>query len=632
MNNFYGIFWKNLRGVDPSVVDHLNSGHEQINQGSIISFSKNRFFFKSLGICSEVHCFTITTKMYFIYVYGRIDNDHFYEILSAGNEETDQYIHLNIEKTNAKLRGEFVILLYNKKVDQLKCIRDQLGIRPFYYYENDILLSFSSEMMGLFRLPDFVLQIDEHWIADSISAIISEKSRTPYLGIKRLLPGHVLTINTNIQIDPYWDLRVKEEYQKLDHLEAVDRFSSILKGSIEKRSDKCKRVGCELSGGLDSSGVTALAHRYLQKKDIPIYTFSHAFSESNRGKYYPFKDEKVYSEKLISYSGITRYSFCYAEELGIINTLKNTIKIQSGPTQQGFDMFSDTLYDCAQEFRIDRLLSGFGGDEGVSSGAYGLFDELRLKGKRKNFRDEFLLKEKQKNNSRFKAEIMFILSYYFPFTKNFVNRLINRTSWLDNLYSSLYIDEEFKNSKDIKTRFFEMNKRADDPILNDRNYKRIMHNHVPQRFEYSFCAAQHRGIDYAYPLLDIDLLECYFSLPSNYKFEGGMGRAMYRHSLKGIVPDEIRLRTDKSYATIPTVQQRLINDYDNIRNLILHCQQVNRFHYLDYNKMLSWLNRNGMRSKKAKSFANPRIFFNSLQILLLQEFERNGEFKTGIRY
>jgi asparagine synthetase B (glutamine-hydrolysing) len=159
-----------------------------------------------------------------------------------------------------------------------------------------------------------------------------------------------------------------------------------------------------------------------------------------------------------------------------------------------------------------------------------------------------------------------------------------------------------------------------------------MHDHVSQRFEYSYIDAKSYGMEYAYPLWDIDLLEFYYALPAEYKFRNGTGRAIYRDAMRGILPERIRLRNDKTGATVPTVKQRFLRDYQAITQLIERSRESNRYHYLDYDRMLAWQERIRNRGLKDKIPANPAAFFNSLQILLLQEMEREGEYRSGIRW
>jgi len=231
-----------------------------------------------------------------------------------------------------------------------------------------------------------------------------------------------------------------------------------------------------------------------------------------------------------------------------------------------------------------------------------------------------------------RKEAAYLVYRHLPFAKKFLHGLLGRSDWRKEKYPGLGFTKEFEERMGIEQRFYQRLGFPDDPDVRERQYKKIMHDHVSQRFEYSYLDAKAWGIEYAYPLWDIDLLEFYFSLPPEYKFRNGMGRAIYRDAMQGLLPEKIRLRNDKTGATVPTVHQRFLYDDEKITALIKRSRAHNRYHYLDYDRMHAWQERLRNRSPKARIPANPAAFFNSLQILLLQEMEREGTFRSGIRW
>ena len=154
--------------------------------------------------------------------------------------------------------------------------------------------------------------------------------------------------------------------------------------------------------------------------------------------------------------------------------------------------------------------------------------------------------------------------------------------------------------------------------LKHQQYQKIKHPHVPQRLEYSSIAAGSRRLEYRYPLLDVRLMEFYMGVPSRLKRRGGYGRYLFRRAIESIVPHAIQWRNDKSIATIPTVHQRLLRDYTQIRQLISGGIGTKVERYLDLEQMLKW----HARIKKLKNADfHPRFggFLNALTLLLLSE-------------
>ena len=568
---------------------------------------------------------------------GRFDCDS--AILSSDDSAEKKYIFKELYKyilkyiysAPDKMRGDFVIVAYDKQNDRLTLIRDQLGFRPLYYTDQPGYFAFATEMKALKALPGISIEMDETWIADAVSTVKSEKWRTPYALIRRVLPGHRLDINNTLRETKYWDLRVKDEYSDLDYDEAVAVFREKMIQSVKNRIGEDQVLATELSGGLDSSGVTAVAARLAKQSGQSLFALTHAFSDQSLDKYFPYKDEREFSLAVIEYIGLKEQLFCDADGYGLLDRLKQNILVQSGPTQQGYSMFSDTLYDRGRDRGVTKLLSGFGGDEGVTSKAGGFFEELAQNGKWDLYRKEFMERSGAKGVRKLKRQVMFMLRRHTPFAHQFISDLRGRSDWRAEKYPGLGFTQEFGERMGIEKRFYERLGFPDDPNVRDRQYKRIMHDHVSQRLEYSFLDAKAYGIEYAYPLWDIDLIEFYYSLPAEYKFRNGMGRAIYRDAMEGVLPEKIRLRNDKTGATVPTVQQRFLSDEERITALIQRSRENNSYHYLDYDKMLAWQERMRKRGFNDKLPANPAAFFNSLQILLLQEMEREGTFRSGIR-
>lgn len=570
------------------------------------------------------------------------------------------YIIKYIYQDSKSLRGDFAAAAYDITEDLLVLARDPLGTRPLYFLEQPEYIAFATEMKALKALPGFVQEMDETWIADALSTVQSEQWRTPYTGIKRVTPGHRLVYDSTLRQERYWDLVVDEEVAELGYDKAVELFREKLYVAVQRRIKEDRIIAAELSGGLDSSGVTAIAKQLARQSGQSLVALTHAFSDKSMGQYFPYKDEREFSLEVCRYTGLAEQIMCDADGYGLLDMLKRNILIQSGPTQQGYSMFSDTLYDRGRERGVTKLLSGFGGDEGVTSKASGFFEELAAEGRWGLFRREFFLRGAQPGKQptlqpgtqrgaqpgarsgslagiktltgRMRKELTYMVYRYFPFAKIFLRDLLGRSDWRAEKYPGLGFSKEFEERMGIEQRFYHRLGFPDDPNVRDRQYKRIMHDHVSQRFEYSYLDARAWGIEYAYPLWDIDLLEFYYSLPPEYKFRNGIGRAIYRDAMQGLLPEKIRLRNDKTGATVPTVQQRFLEDDKKITALISRSREHNRYHYLDYDRMLDWKVRIRNRSFKDKIPANPAAFFNSLQILLLQEMEREGTYRSGIMW
>ncbi len=268
---------------------------------------------------------------------------------------------------------------------------------------------------------------------------------------------------------------------------------------------------------------------------------------------------------------------------------------------------------------VKILLSGSGGDEGVSYKGSGYLEELSDTKQWGQLKKQLIGKAELHGKSAKKAQMKYYLERYAPFSLPFIQKLKNETTWQDQKFEAFAFNAEFGKKHDIRKRFYSWTAEPNDRELRKRQYVRLMHDYIPMRMEYSYLTGLYHGFEYAYPLWDVDLIEFHYSMSSAYKMNNGQGRYAFRQSLIDIVPEMVRLRNDKTGATIPTVTMRFLNDYDNITRLIKHSSQTNKFHYLDYQKMLAWAERIKNRGQQNKKPLNLGAFINSLQILVMQE-------------
>jgi len=530
-----------------------------------------------------------------------------------------------------KLRGEFSFVLYDKQSNELKLFRDQLGTRPLYYIDHPDFTAFSSDLAALRALPGISCSVDEQFIADTISTVKSEQWRTAYSEIRRLPPANFFRAGSEEGVFSYWELKADPEPGRIDFQEAAVLFREKLSEAVRRRMGNCGGIASELSGGLDSSGVTAVANLLLGKESGELLVLSHGFRREIPVPYFPYRDERAYSRALCEYSGIAKQQVCDGSSLGLLEQLRESILVHSGPTQQNYSIFSDVLYKAAHDSGAGILLSGFGGDEGVSSKASGFFEELSAKGDWSRYKNEYFLRGRINGLNPLGTLAKYWIHRYLPGADKIFKRQGNAAAWVQAKFSVLAPDRDFAGEMNIRSRFLA---ESGFPVANnvrERQFERLNAAHLSQRLEYSARDAQAYGLSYTYPLLDLDLLEFYFSLPAEYKFREGWDRAVFREAMLGLVPEKIRLRKDTAGMTVPTIHKRFLNDYDEVLALIIRSREQNRFHYLDYEKMLTWASRIKERTARDRTPVNASCFFNSLKVLLLQEMEREGSFHSGIR-
>lgn len=190
-----------------------------------------------------------------------------------------------------RLNGMFGIAIYDKHDKSLFIARDRLGIKPLYYYAGDNFLAVASEIKCFFADTDIPKKPDPQAISDYLTFKYVPAPRTGFKDIYKLPAGHFAVYkNGNFAIQKYWDLDL-EDLNIKSREEACDVIESTLKRSVKKRLISDVPLGVMLSGGVDSSLITALAAEEKQHID----SFNIAFNDSD---YDESKYAGIVSEKL----------------------------------------------------------------------------------------------------------------------------------------------------------------------------------------------------------------------------------------------------------------------------------------------------------------------------------------------
>lgn len=164
------------------------------------------------------------------------------------------------------LRGMFAFTLWDEPGQVLFCARDRFGIKPFYYTQTENVLLFASETKAL--LP-FIHEIrtDLNALKDYLAFQLCLNGKTLFKGINELLPGHRMIISDGkIRITRYWEVYYQPDFNHTRKY-FTERLGELLEDSVRVNTRSDVPIGSYLSGGLDSSTVTALAVKTSEAGD-----------------------------------------------------------------------------------------------------------------------------------------------------------------------------------------------------------------------------------------------------------------------------------------------------------------------------------------------------------------------------
>lgn len=184
-------------------------------------------------------------------------------------------------KAVQQFRGMFAFALWNQQSRKLLLCRDRVGVKPLYWYQKDGLFMFASELKAFHQHPDF----DKTLNHDAVSLFLQTGYiKSPYCIFEyahKLMPGSFLEIDEHQQVKTwrYWDVR--EQYltatpRQESEQDLIDECETILTESFQLRMVADVPVGMFLSGGIDSSLVTALLQKNATK---PLKTFTIGFEQ-----------------------------------------------------------------------------------------------------------------------------------------------------------------------------------------------------------------------------------------------------------------------------------------------------------------------------------------------------------------
>lgn len=212
--------------------------------------------------------------------------------------DTEVLIKAYMEYGNSfvdKFIGIFSFCLYDTKKDEILIYRDRLGVKPLYYFENNDLLIFSSDIPTINECIEmnFNKLLQSKILPNSISSYLSFRnvidSSTFFSQIKKLDPGKYIMVHRNqAAVYDYWNLIPSNVEPNSDFYKCFDDLKDLLSNAIQRNIPDEENVNIFLSGGLDSSAIVATVNMLMNNGEIPpknLYTYSIGFDTENEFDY-----------------------------------------------------------------------------------------------------------------------------------------------------------------------------------------------------------------------------------------------------------------------------------------------------------------------------------------------------------
>ncbi len=465
------------------------------------------------------------------------------------NSDTEVILHA-FEKWGLeaihKFNGMFVFAIYDKKDEKVYIYRDRAGVKPLYWYWKRGAFLFASELKSFHQHPSFEKEID----LDSLGLYLQYgyilQPHTIFKNTYKLKAGHYLEINlknSEIKESKYWDVidfynkpqkNVKEE-------EALENIEELLKSAFNYRMVSDVPVGVFLSGGYDSSIVTAILQH--QRKD-KIKTFTIGFHEKGY-------DEAPFAKKVAQYLG-TEHTEYYCTQKDALDIIPKLPEIYDEPFGDS-SAIPTTLVSQLARKHVTVSLSADGGDE-IFAG-YPKHGNI-LKAYRILEHTPNLIKNLVKNSMNF------INLNKIPYLKNIknlkfrydkINNIIDSKSIIDCLKLT---NQHFSN-KEISTLFInklssikiEFDKSlVDSDYLNQilaLDYKTYMIDDILTKVDRATMSVSLEGRE---PLLDYRIIEYVAGLSGDLKYKNGIKKYLLKTITHKYLPKELMDRKKMGFS------------------------------------------------------------------------------------
>lgn len=495
------------------------------------------------------------------------------------HSDTEVIIHLYEqygEECLAKTNGMFSFVILDQRRKRVFAARDRFGLKPFYFYREADAFYFASEPKAFFAAAVLDAEPDPKGLQEYLTFQFTLGAKTMFKHICKLEPGHYLSIDLGRDLPMrkscWWDLHFHHDpHHTEDYF--VDKLFALVNDSVKIRMRADVPVGSYLSGGLDSSTVAVIAAGSVP--GAPFHTFTGKFSEG------PEYDESHYARLVADQAATVHHELTMRAE-DFIKTIEEIIFALDEPCA-GPGVFPQYCVSGVAREHVKVVLGGQGGDEIFTGYARYLVAYLEevLRG------GIFETNDKSRHAVSLESIVpnLPLLRQYVPMLRQFWSTglfedldrryfsLVDRSDGL----SGILTPEALGNGntdcfESFRSIFF---RHENASYINKMCYFDIKSS-LPALLQVDDRTGMAFGLESRLPLLDYRIAELFASISPVFKFKGGESKALFRKSIRNILPKEVLQRKDKMGFPVPLNQwfQGELKDY--VRETLLSSKARSR--------------------------------------------------------
>lgn len=415
--------------------------------------------------------------------------------------------------------GMFAFAIYDADKKNLFIARDRFGIKPLYYYLDKQRFIFASDIAPILKAIPEKTEPNDQIIFDYLAySRTNHTSDTFFRGIKKLQHSHKMTISrAGVKIERWYDLRenLKHPFQSPQEL----KEALIQSVRLQLRSDV--PIGISLSGGLDSSSITSLVIHHFHKTDF--YTYSAVYGQGEAG------DE---SEFIQLYSPFLKgMKFTSPSAQSLLTDLDCFVKALAEPVPNSSEYAEFKVMQLAKGYST-VILNGQGADEEM--GGYLYFMGYYYRHLLSSLNIGRFLKELYldvKNHQSWEGPLSLV---FFAAPAPVKKRII--------LHKRCYLDASLVDRVEDSPEIL-------GNLYSAKTFRDALVNHFEHKFEHHLLWADKSGMWFSletrFPFLDHHFVERIIPLDPGLQIQNGWMKHYLREAMKGVIPENIRLRKIK---------------------------------------------------------------------------------------
>jgi asparagine synthase (glutamine-hydrolysing) len=448
----------------------------------------------------------------------------------------------------SRVIGMFAFAIWDASRRRLFLARDHFGIKPLYYTVSGAAFAFASEIKALVGDGGLRAELDPAAFADYATFQFTLGEKTLFKGVHKLLPGHHLTIEPGSDpvVQKYWDVNFEVD-TKPSEAEFQERLRELLHDSVRLQLRADVPVGAHLSGGLDSTTVTALA---AATGVSPFHTFSGGFTDG------PEFDETRYARIASQATGSVHHEV-FPTAANFVEWMPKLAYAMDEPGA-GPGLFPQYAVSKLAAEHVKVVMGGQGGDEIFGGYTRYLIAYLEacikggIEGTQEDHRyivtfESILPNLQQLRGYEPMMRHVFSEGLFESPEKRYF-RLVDRSADLRDAIDPEVWDGGHYRPFDAFQAIFDA---PECHSLINKMTRFDLKTLLPALLQVEDRTSMAVSLESRVPLLDHRIVELVASMPPMVKFKGGRSKHVFREVVAGLVPGEIYHRRDKMGFPVP---------------------------------------------------------------------------------